>query len=151
VIWQKNETSVYSYFIFTNCFCFCTQYPPPFEGRRSHGNTKEFGIFFLHLKTGAGQYMPIGIDFLHVVEFSRYECTPGTAISHRLQGRPPNLVEGTRKSKSGRSFIVLGNTYRCLALFTPVLKGFSSNSQARGKDSPCLEKGQIPFPEKPPK
>ncbi len=81
--------------------------------------------------------MPIGIDFLHVVEFSRYECTPGTAISHRLQGRPPNLVEGTRKSKSGRSFIVLGNTYRCLALFTPVLKGFSSNSQARGKDSRC--------------
>jgi hypothetical protein len=35
---------------------------------------------------------------------------------------------------------------RCLALFTPVLKGFSSNSQARGKDSRCPGKGQIPSP-----
>ena len=90
--------------------------------------------------------MPIGIDFLHVVEFSRYECAPVTAISHRLQGRPPNLVEGTRKSKSGKSFIVLGNSHRCLALYTPVLKGFSSNSQARGKDSLSLSEGQIPHP-----
>jgi hypothetical protein len=38
-----------------------------------------------------------------------------------------------------------------LALFTPVLKGFTSNSQARGKDSPCPEKGQIPCPQKAPK
>ena len=44
--------------------------------------------------------MPIGIDFLHVVEFSRYERAPLSEISHRLQGIPPNLAEGTRKSKS---------------------------------------------------
>ena len=68
--------------------------------------------------------MPIGIDFLHVVEFSRYECTPGTAISHRLQGRPPNLVEGTRKSKSGKSFIELGNTWYFISLLGLIYPGF---------------------------
>jgi hypothetical protein len=29
---------------------------------------------------------------LHVVEFSRYDRAPRTAITHRLQGRPPNLM-----------------------------------------------------------
>jgi len=62
---------------------------------------RNLAYFFCSCKTGAGQYMPIGIDFLHVVEFSRYECAPVTVISHRLQGRLPNLAEGTRKSKSG--------------------------------------------------
>jgi hypothetical protein len=63
-------------------------------------------------------------------------------------------IAGQTAKPSGRhtekqirwSFIELGklsNSHRCLALFTPVLKGFSSNSQARGKDSPCLGEGQI--------
>jgi len=40
--------------------------------------------------------MPIKALFLalilHVVEFSRYDRAPRTAITHRLQGRPPNLM-----------------------------------------------------------
>jgi hypothetical protein len=50
--------------------------------------------------------------------------------------------------KTWKNLVNLGVSYRCLALFTPVLKGFTSNSQARGKDSPCPEKGQIPCPQK---
>ncbi len=67
--------------------------------------------------------MPIGIDFLHVVEFSRYECAPVTAISRRLQGRPPNLAEGTRKSKSGKTFIAFGKVVVAWP-YLPILKGF---------------------------
>ena len=68
-----------------------------------------------------------------------------------IAGQTAKLSGRHTEEQIRSTFIELGNSYRCLALFTPVLKGFSSNSQARGKDSPCPRKGQIPSPEKSPK
>ena len=68
-----------------------------------------------------------------------------------IAGQTAKLSGRHTEEQIRQSFIELGDSYRCLALFTPVLKGFSSNSQARGKDSPCPRKGQIPSPEKAPK
>ena len=82
--------------------------------------------------------MPIGIDFLHVVEFSRYERAPLSEISHRLQGRPPNLVHTRRHGQTAPN--------EALDRGVNAVRPQSSVSQQEGNYIPQAQGGQIGVP-----
>ena len=69
---------------------------------------------------------------MHVVEFSRYECSWARVLS-RFQGRPPNLVECTQIDKSARFPMEMEGEIRFPGLKTLKNKAFSSISGARMK------------------